>query len=99
VKSKSRQEERPPCFDGLLWTINSIEMLYNQQKEQGYNYLLTNRLTSDVIENTFSVFRQRGGYNRYIKYILNIFLLIIIQFITLLFFRNPTARMFRTTFR
>jgi len=64
VKSKHRQEERPPCFDGLLWTINSIEMLYNQQKLLGYNYLLTNRLTSDVIENTFSVFRQRGGYNR-----------------------------------
>lgn len=64
VKSKHRQEEKPPCFDGLIWTINSIEMLYNQQKLQGYNYLLTNRLTSDVIENTFSVFRQRGGYNR-----------------------------------
>jgi len=61
VKTKCRQEDRPPCFYGLLWTINSIEMLYNQQKMQGYNYLLTNRLTSDVIENTFSVFRQRGG--------------------------------------
>lgn len=71
VKSKCRQEERPPCFDGLMWTINSIEMIYNQQKELGYNYLLTNRLTSDVIENTFSVFRQRGGYNRYFKYFFN----------------------------
>ncbi|KAL4096889.1 hypothetical protein QTP88_021764 [Uroleucon formosanum] len=70
------KKKRPPCFDGLLWTINAIDMLYNQQKLQEYNYLLTNRLTSDVIENTFSIFRQIGGYNR-----------------------NPTARVFRTTFR
>lgn len=39
-------------------------MLYKEQKEIGFPYILTRRLNSDVIENTFSVFRQRGGYNR-----------------------------------
>jgi len=64
IKKKKREKSRPPCFDGLIWTINSIELLYEQQKEIGYKYLLTGRLNSDIIENTFSVFRQRGGYNR-----------------------------------
>jgi len=62
--TKKRQDIRPPCFDGLIWTINSIIMLYAQQRELGYTFLLTRRFNSDVIENTFSVFRQRGGYNR-----------------------------------
>jgi hypothetical protein len=39
-------------------------MLYTQQCKMRYNYLLTNRFKSDVMENTFSVFRQKGGYNR-----------------------------------
>jgi DNA transposase THAP9 len=63
-KIKERQDIRPPCFDGLIWTINSIKMIYTQQCGLGYNYLLTSRFNSDAIENAFSVFRQRGGYNR-----------------------------------
>lgn len=39
---------RPLCFDGMCWTINSIIMLYNEQKEIGYTYILTGRLNSDV---------------------------------------------------
>lgn len=39
-------------------------MLYKEQADIGYNYLLTRRFDSDVIENMFAVFRQRGGYNR-----------------------------------
>lgn len=76
VKNKKSINSRPLCFDGMCWTLKSIIMLYNEQKEIGFTYILTGRLNSDVIENTFSVFRQRGGYNR-----------------------NPTARVFRTTFR
>lgn len=53
-----------PCFDAMVWTINAIIMLYTQQKNLGFKYLLTNRLNQDIIENTFSVFRQRGGFNR-----------------------------------
>jgi len=39
-------------------------MIYTQQQQLGFKYLLTIRLNQDVIENTFSVFRQRGGFNR-----------------------------------
>lgn len=55
---------KPLCFDGMSWTINAIIMLYNEQKDIGFTYILTGRLNLDVIENTFSIFRQRGGYNQ-----------------------------------
>jgi hypothetical protein len=54
---------RLPCFDGLVWSINSITLLYLQQKNLQFNYLLTSRLNQDFLENTFAIFRQRGGYN------------------------------------
>ncbi|KAL4120120.1 hypothetical protein QTP88_012854 [Uroleucon formosanum] len=53
-----------PCFDAMVWSINSIIMIYTQQKNVGFKYLLTSRVNQDIIENTFSVFRQRGGFNR-----------------------------------
>ncbi|KAL4126560.1 hypothetical protein QTP88_010781 [Uroleucon formosanum] len=53
-----------PCFDAMIWSINAIIMIYTQQQQLGFKYLLTSRLNQDVIENTFSVFRQRGGFNR-----------------------------------
>jgi len=61
---KTKKENRPICFDGMCWTLNAIMMLYNEQQDMGFTYILTGRLNSDVIENTFSIFRQRGGYNR-----------------------------------
>lgn len=48
----------------MYWSLKAIIILYNEQKENGYTYILTGRLNSDIIENMFSVFRQRGGYNR-----------------------------------
>lgn len=62
--NKGKQETRPVCFDGMCWTLNAIIMLYKEQQDMGFTYILTGRLNSDVIENTFSIFRQRGGYNR-----------------------------------
>lgn len=62
--SQSRKNSRPVCFDGMEWTINAIILLFEEQKKVGYSYLLTRRVNSDVIENLFSVFRQRGAYNR-----------------------------------
>ncbi|CAI6351887.1 unnamed protein product [Macrosiphum euphorbiae] len=53
-----------PCFDAMIWSINAIIMIYRQQKNLGFKYLLTSRLNQDIIENTFSVFRQRGCFNR-----------------------------------
>ncbi|KAL4153126.1 hypothetical protein QTP88_000959 [Uroleucon formosanum] len=62
--NKPLRDTRPVCFDRMVWTLNAIIMLYKEQDDIGYNYLLTRRLDSDVIENMFAVFRQRGGYNR-----------------------------------
>ncbi|VEN60059.1 unnamed protein product [Callosobruchus maculatus] len=56
--------KRVPCFDGFVQTINSVEMMYQEQLKQGYKYLLTARLNQDVLENQFSIYRQKGGYSR-----------------------------------
>ncbi|KAF0704226.1 Transposable element P transposase, partial [Aphis craccivora] len=60
---KCKGHSRPYTFDGLEWTINAILGIYKEQKIMGFNYLLTARFNQDAIENTFSVFRQKGGYN------------------------------------
>lgn len=64
IVSPNQKNIRPICFDGMEWTINAMIMLFEEQKKIGYHYLLTRRVNSDVIENMFSIFRQRGGYNR-----------------------------------
>lgn len=61
---KSSKDLRPACFDGMVWTINAITMIYEEQIKIGYNYLLTRRLNYDAFENMFAVFRQGVGYNR-----------------------------------
>lgn len=63
VKISSKCNKRPACFDGMIMSIQSILIIYADQKQLGYHYLLTNRLNQDVIENCFALFRQRGGYN------------------------------------
>jgi len=55
---------RPPCFNSMVWTLTAIIGLYEDQKEFGFEYLMTARLNQDFLENTFSVYRQKGGYNR-----------------------------------
>lgn len=54
----------PPCFTGFIQTIRACLMLYKNLNEN-YNvqYLLTRRLTQDILENTFAIFRQKGGFN------------------------------------
>jgi len=63
VKPNTKYGYRLPCFDGLVWSINSITMLYSQQKNLQFTYLRTSRHNQDYVENTFALFRQRGGYN------------------------------------
>ncbi|KAB0803465.1 hypothetical protein PPYR_00435 [Photinus pyralis] len=53
-----------PCFSGLKLTIQGVKMIYQDQKDKGYPFLLTARLNQDILENQFSIYRQRGGYNR-----------------------------------
>lgn len=50
-----------PCFDAMVWSINAITVIHKQQQHLGFKYLLASRLNQDIIENTFSVYRQRGG--------------------------------------
>lgn len=53
-----------PCFTGMLQSINAILMLHADYKTKELPYILTGRLNQDPLENLFSTFRQRGGYNR-----------------------------------
>jgi len=55
---------RPPCFNGFTQTINGILLLFEEEKINGMPFLITNRLNQDVLENLFSIFRQKGGYNK-----------------------------------
>ncbi|CAG9825303.1 unnamed protein product [Phaedon cochleariae] len=63
TKVTEKGPTRPASFNGLIWSINAIMCLYEQQKELGFPYLLTNRLNQDILENSFAGYRQRGGYN------------------------------------
>lgn len=60
---KIPRESRPPCFDGMLQSINAIFGLYEDEKKENNYFLLTNRLNQDFLENFFSMARQRGGWN------------------------------------
>ncbi|VEN51244.1 unnamed protein product [Callosobruchus maculatus] len=54
----------PPCFSGIIQTINGIKVLHNDNKAEAQPYILTGRLNQDLFENLFSKYRQRGGYNK-----------------------------------
>lgn len=60
-KIKLCRESRPPCFSGIIQSINAILGLYEMEKCKN-SFLLTNRLNQDCLENFFSVIRQRGGW-------------------------------------
>jgi hypothetical protein len=55
---------RPPCFNGFTQTINGVLQFFADEKKHNISFLLTNRLNQDVLENLFSIFRQKEGYNR-----------------------------------
>lgn len=57
---------RPPVFDGILLTINSLILLYEHLKTFDYTKdqdFLTYRLNQDCLEFFFSVIRRKGGCN------------------------------------
>lgn len=71
ISSKNGKMSRPPCFEGIMLTMKSIQDLFQQEidvleyKPFMKNYfLLTGRLNQDPLENFFSVVRQKNGYNR-----------------------------------
>lgn len=81
---KNNKISVPPCFTGIVWSLNAIKQLYELERSTAENtfpsnektfFLLTNRLNQDPLENMFSIMRQKNGYTR-----------------------NPTAKIFRTCF-
>jgi hypothetical protein len=37
---------------------------FEEEKSNDIVFLMTNRLNQDALENLFSIFRQKGGYNK-----------------------------------
>lgn len=55
----------PPCFKGVILSINSVIAIFETLKDvDGFNFLLTRRLCQDPLENFFSLMRSKGGFNR-----------------------------------
>jgi hypothetical protein len=55
-------KQNPPCIVGLIMSITAILALWDDLKTEGWDYLLTSRLTQDALENFFAMIRQRGGF-------------------------------------
>lgn len=55
---------RPPCFDGVVLTIEAVLQFYGEECSDKNSYIITKKLNQDIIENLFARFRQKGGYNR-----------------------------------
>ncbi|KAL4090756.1 hypothetical protein QTP88_025533 [Uroleucon formosanum] len=64
INSKGKVN-RPQCFSGFTQTINGVLSFFNDEKNNNnIQFLFTNRLNQDTLENLFSIFRQKGGYNK-----------------------------------
>ncbi|KAL4126514.1 hypothetical protein QTP88_010736 [Uroleucon formosanum] len=63
-KIKKGKISQPPCFKGFTQTINAILQFFEEEKCNDIFFLMTNRLNQDKLENLFSIFRQKGGYNK-----------------------------------
>lgn len=64
TKIKKGKISQPPCFKGFTQTINAILQFFEEEKSNNIAFLITNRLNQDILENLFSIFRQKGGYNK-----------------------------------
>ena len=52
-----------PCLEGWKLSIKSLSLLWHElHSNNGFDFLLTNRLNQDCIENLFSVIRGKGGH-------------------------------------
>lgn len=52
-----------PCLSGWIMSINSLLSLWKELHEtHGVQFLCTNRLNQDAVENLFSCIRGKGGY-------------------------------------
>jgi hypothetical protein len=60
-RTKKGKFSQRPCFKGFTQTINDILQFFEELK---HFFLMTNRLNQDELGNLFSIFRQKGGYNK-----------------------------------
>lgn len=64
VKTWIKIGRKAYCFDGLIQTINGIELLWNNIKDS-QDFLLTARLNQDPLENLFLIIRNnKGSYEK-----------------------------------
>lgn len=63
-KIKNGKISQPPCFKGFSQSIKGILQFFEEEKSNDVSFILTNRLNQDALENAFSIFRQKGGYNK-----------------------------------
>lgn len=61
-KLKTGQNVVVPCIVGWQISINGLLGIWEELAKKGFNYLLTNRLNQDCLENLFSVIQQKGGF-------------------------------------
>lgn len=64
VNAKGK-ESRPPCFNGFIQTINGVLSFFDDElQNNNLTFLCINRLNQDVLDNLFSIFWQKEGYNK-----------------------------------
>lgn len=63
-KIKNGKISQPPSFKGFTQTINGILQFFEGKKSNEIIFVMTNRLNQNVLDNLFSIFRQKGGYNK-----------------------------------
>jgi len=65
-KNKKGKMTKPPCFKGIIQTITGILNFFEEEKfnNNEISFILTYRLNQDELEKLFSIFRQKGGYNK-----------------------------------
>lgn len=57
-------QRRPPYINGFIANINALKWLWTKlQTEFGCNFLCTNPLSQDCLENFFAEIRRRCGFN------------------------------------
>lgn len=61
VNERTGKKLVPPCQKGWILTINSVIQIW-EHISSCFDFLLTNRLNQDCLENTFSSLRRRGGF-------------------------------------
>lgn len=61
-KKHDNKNITPACKKGWLLTINTTIQLWEYLQKEGQQFLLTNRLNQDCLENSFSSIRRMGGF-------------------------------------